>query len=59
MVEPLFGKAYTQTLNNFFSDWMSGLPLAQCITNASTYHFGAAPLRVPGKKVYIGKGVNP
>lgn len=44
-------KAYTQTLADFYSDWMNKVPLAQCIANASVPRFGKAPFPVPGNEV--------
>ena len=43
--------AYTQTLQKFYSDWMRGIPLAQCIANASTPAANIAPFPVPKNKV--------
>jgi hypothetical protein len=40
--------AYTETLQQFFLDWMNGASLAQCIRNASNTNLIECPLPVPG-----------
>jgi len=52
--------AYTQTLNNFYSDWMHKVPLAQCIANASVSTPNACPLPAvpPGNKAITISGTD-
>jgi hypothetical protein len=42
--------AHAQTLDDFYFDWMSGAPLAQCIANASAMAPNVAPFPVPENK---------
>jgi len=53
-------KAYTQTLNNFYTLWMRGSTLAECIDNSSLSLYGTAPLPVPQNKnvLVYGDGFN-
>ena len=48
--EITMAQAYSQTLNNFYSDWMHGKTLKQCIDNATVASSGTAPLLVPKNK---------
>jgi hypothetical protein len=43
-------KAYTQTLLFFYTDWMTGTPLKECIDHASLSLTGTAPFPVPENK---------
>ncbi len=45
-----FAKGYTQTLNNFYTDWMSGRTLRECLDNASKSAPNTCPLPVPANK---------
>lgn len=39
--------AYAQTLANFYTDWMNGTPLVDCIYNGTKSSYGTVPLPVP------------
>ncbi len=43
-------KGYTQTLANFYSMWMNGRPLKECLDVASVSASGRTPLAVPENK---------
>src|ERR1039458_10263887 len=49
-------QAYTATLNNFYSMWMKGATLKDCIDTASVSSFGTAPLLVPKNKNVTVRG---
>ncbi|MDE3100105.1 MAG: hypothetical protein KGJ88_11590 [Verrucomicrobiota bacterium] len=51
--------AYTETLDNFYENWMNQVPLAQCIQIASTSAANMDPFPVPQNKNIIVHGQNP
>jgi hypothetical protein len=46
----LVAKAFTKTLQYFYTDWMTGVPLAQCIDHASLPLNDTVPFPVPQNK---------
>jgi hypothetical protein len=52
-------EAYTETLNDFYGDWMNRLPLAECIQNASDPKLHNCPFPVPGNEVVKDIDGNP
>ena len=53
-------KAGAQSLANFYSDWMRGKTLKECLDNASVPSFGKIPFPVPTTQTYVlhGPGYN-
>jgi hypothetical protein len=50
--------AYTQTLEDFYEQWMDNVPLNQCIYSASTSAENTAPFPVPQNKKVTISGIN-
>jgi hypothetical protein len=52
-------EAYTETLNVFYQEWMNGLPLAECIKDASNPALHNCPFPVPGNELVKDINGNP
>jgi len=50
--------AWTETLANFYENWMDQVPLKQCIDTASTRYDNMVPFPVPQNKTTVIKGIN-